>query len=71
MPEDVNPMVYTVPFLHIWDSVYFHPLWFEGFGFTIPNDEDFALSLLPRKRTFARKGREELNHFERGKIHLL
>lgn len=37
----------------------------------IPNDEDFMMSLLPRKRTFARKGREELNHLELDKMHLL
>lgn len=56
MPEEVSPMVYTVPFLYIWDSVYFLPLYFEGFGLMIPNYEGFVLSLLPRKRTFARKG---------------
>lgn len=58
-------------FLHFWDSIYFQPLWFEGFGFTILNDDGFVLSLLPRERTFAKKGREELNHLELDKIHLL
>lgn len=50
--------------------IYFQPLWFEVFGFTIVNDEDFVLSLLPRKKNFARKGKEEFNHLELDKIHL-
>lgn len=29
------------------------------------------LSLLPRKRSFSRKGKEEFNHLELDKIHLL